>query len=108
MVKIPVVPQGYTLAELKEHDGRTPTTPIWIAVKGKIFDVSSKRTFYGPGGPYGLFAGRDASRALALNSLDKKDVENSSVNDVKDLSSLEEWFQTYSTKYEVVGWLEGK
>ena len=41
--------------------------------------LSHRADFYGPKGSYGLFAGRDASRALAKSSLDKADVENSSV-----------------------------
>ncbi|XP_042300566.1 membrane-associated progesterone receptor component 1-like, partial [Sceloporus undulatus] len=35
---------------------------ILMAFNGKVFDVSRGRKFYGPDGPYGIFAGRDASR----------------------------------------------
>ena len=37
------------------------------------------RDFYGPEGPYKNFAGRDASRALALMSLKVEDAENPSL-----------------------------
>ena len=54
------IPEGYA------------TAPIYIGANKKVYDMSfGGVTFYGPGGPYHKFAGRDASRALALLSLDK-------------------------------------
>ena len=41
--------KDYTLEELKQFDGSNPTSPILMAVKGKIYDVSGKEEFYGPG-----------------------------------------------------------
>lgn len=43
-----------TLAQLAEYDGKDPSKPLYIAVRGKIYDVSAGKTFYGPGtGPLG-------------------------------------------------------
>ncbi len=40
--------------------------PIYVAVKGTVFDMSfGGRGFYGPGGAYHFLAGRDGSRPLA-------------------------------------------
>jgi hypothetical protein len=36
-------------AELAAHDGRDASKPLLIAVRGKIYDVSAGRSFYGPG-----------------------------------------------------------
>lgn len=44
-----------------------------------IFDVSSRPDFYGPEGPYHVFTGRDASRALATMGLKE---ENSNIDDL--------------------------
>jgi membrane-associated progesterone receptor component len=46
--------------------------PVYLAVKGKVYDVSSGRNFYGPGGMYENFAGRDATRGLACQSFDEE------------------------------------
>jgi len=98
------VPRPFTKEELRQYDG-AENRPIYIGVKGKIYDVSSRGEFYGPGGPYNCFAGRDASRALALGSLEEKDVENSSLEGLAagELETLEEWIQSYEMKYDVVG-----
>ncbi|MFS8033406.1 putative cytochrome b5-like heme/steroid binding domain-containing protein [Helianthus anomalus] len=53
---------------LEQYDGTDPSKPIYISVKGRIFDVSTGKSFYGPGGSYALFAGKDSSRALAKMS----------------------------------------
>ncbi|KAL2324517.1 hypothetical protein Fmac_023575 [Flemingia macrophylla] len=63
-----------TPEELKAYDGSDPEKPLLMAVKGQIYDVSQSRVFYGPGGPYALFAGKDASRALAKMSFEEKDL----------------------------------
>jgi membrane-associated progesterone receptor component len=44
---------------------------IYIAIKGKVYDVTKGAQFYGVDGPYHVFAGRDASRALARLSFDE-------------------------------------
>nr|KAJ0219135.1 hypothetical protein LSAT_V11C300109830 [Lactuca sativa] len=63
-----------TLDQLKQYDGTDPSNPIYIGVKGRIFDVSTAKSFYGPGGSYAMFAGKDASRALAKMSKNDEDV----------------------------------
>ncbi|KAI2468286.1 cytochrome b5 [Annulohypoxylon bovei var. microspora] len=52
-----------TPAELAQYDGTDETKPIYLAINGSIFDVTSNRRIYGPGGSYRFFAGADAARS---------------------------------------------
>lgn len=38
-----------TPQQLAGFDGSDPSKPLYIAVRGKIYDVSAGRSFYGPG-----------------------------------------------------------
>ena len=85
--------------------------PVYLAVRGQVYDVTSGRNFYGPGGPYENFAGRDASRGLACGSFDEdmltKDLEgpldtlDGLGND--EMEALRGWEERFSDKYLVVG-----
>ncbi|KIV97427.1 hypothetical protein PV10_01181 [Exophiala mesophila] len=57
-------PITLTPEELLAFDGSDPTKPIYLAINGRIFDVSAGGHTYGPGGSYSVFAGRDATRAF--------------------------------------------
>lgn len=65
----------YTPRTLAVFDGTGNTSDsdgsrILLAINRKVFDVTKGKNFYGPGGPYGNFAGRDASRGMAKQSFD--------------------------------------
>ena len=87
--------QDFTLEQLKNFDGVKSEGRILMGVLGKVFDVSSARDFYGPGGPYSVFAGRDASRALATFSVDQSQFkeEYDDLSDLKpsQIDSIREW-----------------
>ncbi|XP_053113278.1 membrane-associated progesterone receptor component 2 [Hemicordylus capensis] len=98
--------RDFTREQLREYDGaRTPR--ILLAVNGKVFDVTKGSKFYGPDGPYGIFAGRDASRGLATFCLDK-DALRDEYDDLSDLNavqmeSVREWEMQFQEKYDYVG-----
>jgi membrane-associated progesterone receptor component len=48
----PIELREYSKEELQRCTGADPTTPILIAIKGKIYDVTRGRAFYGPGSSY--------------------------------------------------------
>ncbi|CAO2820375.1 probable steroid-binding protein 3 [Amaranthus tricolor] len=94
----------FTLQQLKNYDGSDPSKPIYVAIKGRVFDVSTGKNFYGPGGAYAIFAGKDASRALAKMSKNEEDVV-SSIDGLseKELEVLADWEKKFEAKYPVVG-----
>ncbi|KAL2137851.1 hypothetical protein VTI28DRAFT_7999 [Corynascus sepedonium] len=85
--------------------------PVYLAVRGRVFDVSRGRNFYGPGGPYENFAGRDASRGLACGSFDEdmltKDLDGplDTLADLgeSEMEALRGWEERFEEKYLVVG-----
>lgn len=90
--------------ELRAYNGSDPSKPLLMAIKGQIYDVSRSRMFYGPGGPYALFAGRDASRALALLSFEPEHLTGN-IEGLSDdqLEVLQDWEEKFKEKYENVG-----
>lgn len=93
-----------TTQQLSQYNGTDPSKPIYVAVKGRIFDVTNGKSFYGPGGPYALFAGKDASRALAKMSKNDEDVSPSLDGlSEKEIGVLEDWEKKFEAKYPVVG-----
>lgn len=52
----------FTVEELKAFDGTDESQPVYIALKGIVFDVTARREMYAPGQGYSIFAGRDASK----------------------------------------------
>lgn len=105
-----IVFRTYTPHTLLPYDG-LDGKPIFFAVRGKVFDVSRGRNFYGPGGPYSNFAGRDASRGLACGSFDEdmltKDLDGP-LDTLEGLGkdefeALAGWEERFNEKYDIVG-----
>lgn len=62
-----------TLDELALYNGTDASLPIYVAINGKVYDVSNSRETYGPGGTYGFFSGKDAARAFHTGCFRKPD-----------------------------------
>ncbi|KAK9682808.1 hypothetical protein RND81_10G097700 [Saponaria officinalis] len=109
MRRDPVQLGNVTEEELKAYDGSDPKKPLLMAIKGQIYDVSRGRMFYGPGGSYSMFAGHDATRALALMSFDPQDLTgNTDSLSESELDVLEDWELKFNEKYPKVGVLVPK
>ncbi|GFP84790.1 membrane steroid-binding protein 2 [Phtheirospermum japonicum] len=93
-----------TAEELRQYDGSDPKKPLLVAIKGRIYDVTESRVFYGPGGAYSVYAGKDASRALAKMTFEEKDVNGDlSGLDVVELEALQDWENKFMSRYVKVG-----
>ncbi|KAF9940179.1 hypothetical protein BGZ67_008220 [Mortierella alpina] len=94
----------FTPEELAKHDGTNASEPIYVAIKGKVFDVSTKKEMYGPGAGYHCFAGKDASKALGKSSLKPEDcIPDYSGLDEKEMKTLDDWVVFFEKRYPVVG-----
>lgn len=102
----PMKKQDMTPQQLREYDGvKREDGRVLIAVLGKIFDVTKSKNFYGPGGPYSSFAGKDASRGLATFNVNSACEEYDDLSDLKkgELDQVREWSEQFTEKYPIVG-----
>lgn len=82
----------FTKEQLAQFDGTDPEKPVYVAIKGQIFDVSPKREMYAPGKGYHIFAGKDGSRGLGMSSLKVEDaVSDWSTLTDKEKGVLNDW-----------------
>ncbi|KAK7453327.1 hypothetical protein VKT23_012006 [Stygiomarasmius scandens] len=101
---LPPKDDPYTLEQLKAYDGSDSSKPIYVSIKGTVFDVSRKTDVYGPGKAYNIFAGKDGSRGLGMSSLKTEDaVPDWSVLEEKDKKTLDDWYTFFEKRYNIVG-----
>ncbi|KAK4993693.1 Dihydrodipicolinate synthase [Elasticomyces elasticus] len=106
----PTVFKTFTPPTLLPYSGKN-NAPVYLAVRGRVFDVTPGRNFYGPGGPYANFAGRDATRGLACGSFDAdmltEDLQGplDTLGDLgeEEMEALKGWEERFNEKYLVVG-----
>eukprot|EP00051_Salpingoeca_urceolata_P024482 m.430701 g.430701 ORF g.430701 m.430701 type:complete len:176 (+) comp20240_c9_seq4:1312-1839(+) len=102
--------RDFTLEELRRYDGLTAIEehhgekPVYLAVNGTVFDVSTGRAFYGPGGPYEIFAGHDATRGLGTMEFKVSDTwDDLTTMKPQELQTAREWHDKFSVKYPIRG-----
>ena len=94
--------------------GPTSETTLALSIVGHVFDVTSGRRFYGAGGPYSGFAGRDATRSFATGvfddpidiekGIDIDSIANLNMDECKGILQWLSFFQK-SKKYTFMGYL---
>ncbi|KAI9283930.1 cytochrome b5-like heme/steroid binding domain-containing protein [Umbelopsis sp. AD052] len=91
-------------SELAAFDGTDSSKPIYVAIKGNVYDVTKKPEMYGAGSGYNCFAGKDASKALGKSSLKPEDcVADYSSLDEKEMETLDGWVNFFQQRYNIVG-----
>ncbi|KAM8833749.1 neudesin [Synchiropus picturatus] len=92
--------------ELSNYDGSEEGLPIYMAIKGVVFDVTKGKVFYGKDAPYNALVGKDSTRAVAKMSLDPEDLTSDTTGlSEEQLKSLDTIFEeTYKAKYPIVGY----
>ena len=94
--------------ELAKHSSKN-SDQVYLAHRGKVYDVSSSENFKGEGS-YSYLTGKDATLALA-KMCDDEELFNEIVNielTEEEKKSIEEWDKYFQGKYPQVGILEGK
>ena len=74
---------------------------IYLALNGKVYDVTTGKAFYGKDGTYNIFAGIDATFGLATMSLTIEELSRS-LNE-KELKAVQDWETKFEKKYPIVG-----
>lgn len=94
-----------TWSELESADGQDGR-PAYIAIRGRVYDVTAGKAFYGPGKPYHNFVGRDATSAFALGCSAPHCISASTENfSPHQLKEIDRWIELYEThdRYTFVG-----
>nr|CCA26112.1 heme/steroid binding domaincontaining protein putati [Albugo laibachii Nc14] len=102
-----VIQQDLTLKQLLKYNGEEdPRCAIYIGLCGTIYDVTANgKEYYGSGGSYEQFAGRDASRALACMSFDPEFLDDPDLSKInsEQQAVLSVWCKKFQQKYAIVG-----
>lgn len=102
-----------TRDELEDMDGYDGT-PLYLSIKGRVYDVSAGTAFYGEGKEYHDWVGTDASRSFGTGcrgGVDRTGMDclSESVEGLtkKELKEIDRWLELYEThdKYTFIGHL---
>ncbi|XP_033873423.1 neudesin-like [Acipenser ruthenus] len=96
----------FTDEDLAKYNGQEDGQPIYMAVKGVVFDVSSGKDFYGKDAAYNALVGKDSTRAVAKMSLKPDDLTSDTSGLTEEqMKALEDIFiNVYKAKYPIVGY----
>lgn len=93
----------FSAADLGTHKG-TDGGAILLSVFGTVYDVSAGKDFYGPGGGYACFAGKEVTRCLGKMTVsdDEANASWTNLNDEHRQTAVE-WDVKFKAKYPIIG-----
>ena len=93
-----------TPTELAQHT--TIENQLWLSILGKVYDVTTGPSFYGPDGTYKFYTGRDASPCYStgINNVKGAEEHLETWDDSKRLLAILEWSEFYE-KHETYVYL---
>ena len=95
------------MEEVALFDGKgSQDEPILTVIDGLVYNLSKGREFYGEGGPYNPFSGRDCTRLLAKNQVSDKTDTKLALTEA-EVEQLEKWKEFFDNKYGSVGKIVG-
>lgn len=97
----------FTKEELKKF-GPYSDDLIYLALLGKVYDVTSGKKHYDKSGAYSFFAGVDGTKAYATGKFDDEEL----IDDISDLDPLSylsvvKWEEMFKNKYPCIGKVNG-
>ncbi|XP_066296904.1 neuferricin-like [Branchiostoma lanceolatum] len=99
----------FTSQQLSKYTGKSGSPELYLAIMGKVFDVTKGERYYGLKGGYSFFTGRDGTRAFVTGDFTEAGlVDNVDGLEWRDLIGIEEWVQTYEKEYKYAGKLIGR
>lgn len=108
----PSPPRNFTMKQLRQFNGKADANGVekgvYLSLNGIVFDVNKGKEFYGPGGPYESFAGRECGVALAKMSFDEgllDDIAGCEKLSFGEKDELDNWMQKFEhyRSYPIVG-----
>jgi predicted heme/steroid binding protein len=98
-----------SLKDLSHYTGEDENLPILIGIKGRVYDVTRGKAYYGPAGGYHFFAGRDGTRSFSTGCFDPRKEECTTKSHVYDdlnenqKKDIDGWVSFYDEKYDYIG-----
>lgn len=101
----------FTLSELQEFGNGRDGKPLLLSIFSRVYDVSAGQKYYGEGGNYHMFAGKDVTFALCTGCKTEECLAGRNIDGLteKQLAEGKRWLSFFQLhdKYFHVGDLEG-